>query len=535
MDWRAVLVGGTLLLWLLRRLWLRRRRALRARWARERGIRCAVVGGGLSGIAAAIKLRGSGLRVTLFEKASGLGGTWLHNSYPGCRCDTPSHLYSYSFAPNAWWSYKWSFQQEILRYIQRVAADYGLTDCARLGCSVTRVRWVEDCAKWEVLTGGGGPGELFDFVVSATGQLNQPKIPDYKDAASFGGPSCHTGQWDHAIDLRGKRVACIGTGASAIQAWPEVAKVAGHCYVFQRQAPFIQPCGNYKIPTFVRAAFAYVPLLRRIQRVCTYIAWEGTLWIGWLAKDSRLTKIISQDYEKILAKEATHKEGLRVQMTPKYPPGCLRILLTDDWWPMLRRDNVDLVSDAIEAFNRKGIVTKSGKQYDVDVVLYGTGFHSQAFGGGVGGIRIEGRGGVALHERWGDTPSAHMGIAVPGFPNFFMMYGPNTNLNHNSIILMMEAQCEYICNIIGQLADRQKGIVEVPEAELAAFAAEVEQRMSKTVWTDPACGGSWYKNAAGVVTNNWFGSTVEYIRRCAAVDISGWHLSGPPRRAASLR
>ena len=468
-----------------------------------------MIGAGFGGLAAAYELFRDGLAdVTVLEKADDVGGVWRENTYPGAACDVPSNLYSYSFARKTDWGRRYAEQPDILGYIRDTADRFGLRDLVRTGVEVTSAAYDESTATWRVATASGETFEA-DVLVPAVGQLSRPAFPNIPGPETFAGPSFHSAQWRHDVDLTGKRVAVLGTGASAIQFVPRIREIAGCVTVFQRSAPYIIPKPDRAYTDAHRAAFRKVPGFATAMRG---LIWEISEFFGLaltkVAPLARLLGVVASANLKRHIKDPV----LRAKLTPDYPIGCKRVLFSNDWYPALASDNVDVETEAITEVTPKGVRTAAGRLHEVDVIIYGTGFKATEF---LAPMTITGRDGRDLHAQWAEGARAHLGMAVPGFPNMFLIYGPNTNLGSSSIILMMEQQARYIRQIVEELA--RGGVpraFEVRAAVEQAYDAEVQSRLDAGVWT--TC-DSWYRVASGRVTTNWPGLVHEYQHRTRAV------------------
>jgi cation diffusion facilitator CzcD-associated flavoprotein CzcO len=457
-----------------------------------------IIGAGFGGIGMAIRLRRAGVRdVVVLEKAAALGGTWRDNVYPGAACDIPSHLYSFSFERRRDWSRRFPPQEEILGYLRDCAAKYGIEP--RFGTEVEEASFDEDRGLWRVRTTAGE--ELTArALVAACGQLNRPAYPGVPN--TFGGTAFHSARWNHGYDLRGKRVAVIGTGASAVQFVPHVAEQAEQVHVFQRTPPYVIDKPDRPYAGWERRLLRWVPALRALSRIRTYALLEarGLAFIS----APRLMRGAEQAFRQRLAEEVPD-DALRTALTPEYVMGCKRILLSDDYYAALRRPGVELVTEPIERISETGVVTADGRERTVDAVIYGTGFRAQGF---VAPMSVRGLGGRELNDAWREGAEAYLGIAVSGFPNLFLIYGPNTNLGHNSIIYMLESQFNYVVGCVRALT-RAKYIDVRPEVQ-NAFNTEIQTRFRGTVWARGCT--SWYMNADGKIVNNWPGYTFAYRR-----------------------
>lgn len=464
----------------------------------------AIVGSGFSGIGLAINLRRAGVEdFAVFERGDGVGGTWHYNTYPGCACDVPSHLYSFSFAPNPDWSRTYSRQPEIRAYLERVVDQFGVRPSIRLNTEVLGASWAEDRKRWRINTSAGEV--TAKVLVSGTGPLVEPKLPDFPGLERFTGPTMHSARWDHSIDLRGKRVASIGTGASAIQYVPSIAPDVSQLYVFQRTPPWVMPHSARPVKPLEKRIYRRFPAAQRAVRGGIYAGRE-LLVLGFV-KQPRGMKLL----ERVAAKHrdrSLRDPELIAKATPAYTLGCKRILPSNDWYPALRRDNVELITDRVTEVRERSLVTASGRELEVDAIVFGTGFHVVDMP--VGRL-VRGRDGRTLAEVWNGSPRAHLGATVPGFPNFFILLGPNTGLGHSSMVYMIESQIAYVMEALRALGDGD--VVEVrPEAE-ACFNAEVQRRMQGTVWNTGCV--SWYQDAEGNNPTLWPDWTWKFRRRTA--------------------
>src|SRR4051794_10808325 len=464
----------------------------------------AIVGSGFSGIGLAVNLRKAGVEdFAVLERGDGVGGTWHHNTYPGCACDVPSNLYSFSFAPNPDWSRTYSRQPEIRAYLERVVDRFGVRPKIRLNTEVLVAAWDEEAQRWRIDT-SVGPFTA-KVLISGTGPLVEPKIPDFPGLETFTGPKVHSARWDHSLDLRGKRVASIGTGASAIQYVPKVAPDVEQLYVFQRTAPWIMPHSARPVKPIEKRLYRYFPALQRAVRGGIYAARE--LMVLGFVKQPRGMKLLERVATRHRAGALKDPELIE-QTTPRYTVGCKRILPSNDWYPTLARENVELITDGVAGVRERSIVTTAGRELEVDALLFGTGFH--VIDMPVGRI-VRGRDGRTLAEVWDGSPHAHMGATVPGFPNLFILLGPNTGLGHSSMIYMVESQIAYVIDALKAIGDA--GVVEVrPDVE-RAYNEEVQRRMRPTVWNTGCT--SWYQDAKGNNPTLWPDWTWRFRRRTA--------------------
>ena len=487
--------------------------------APDRAVQVAVIGAGAGGLCMAIGLRNRGITDFLvLEKSDGVGGTWRDNTYPGSGCDVPSHFYSFSFAPNPDWSRKWAAQPEILDYFEGLVDRFGLGPHLRFGTEVTELSWSDDDRRWTLRTDAGDTIHA-RVVVCGLGQLNSPYVPDIPGLGSFRGPVFHSARWDHTHDLTGERVGVIGIGASAIQFVPPVARVAGHTTLFQRSANYVAPKPDREFRPWERWVFRHVPGVRTLYRAWTWARLEARFSI--MARDSRLGTLLVRRFEAGVAPMIS-EDLPREALVPDYRPGCKRILLSDDWYPTLLRDDVDVVTSDVVEVTPDGVTTADGRHVELDALVFGTGFRSTRF---LTPMKVTGAGGRDLNEVWDGGAVAYMGLSVAGFPNFFLLYGPNTNLGHNSILFMIEQQVGYVMAALEQLERRGAAAIDVTEAALGEWDREMRRRSAETVWAGDCT--SWYKTDDGRVTNNWVGHTYEYRRRARHPQWDDWRFLRP--------
>ncbi|WTW97355.1 NAD(P)/FAD-dependent oxidoreductase [Streptomycetaceae bacterium NBC_01309] len=457
----------------------------------------AVIGAGFAGLCMAIRLRQAGIDdFTVYEKAGDLGGVWRDNTYPGAGCDVPSILYSYSFAQHGRWSRSFPRQNEILAYLHRCAEEFGLDAHIRLGTEIVSARYDEADEVWRLRTSAGDE-HAARVLVSGVGQLNRPRYPDIAGLRNFTGAAFHSAEWRHDHDLTGRRVAVIGTGPSAVQFVPEAARQAEKLYVFQRSANWVVPKPDREFGRRELTLRDKVAPVRLFLRGLTYVRAETVIY--WAIRGGRLAKLAEYVARKHLEKQIA-EPSLRAKLTPTFPIGCKRILISDDWYPTLARENVELVTEPVGRVIRTGIDTLDGVHRPVDTIIYGTGFLATEF---LKPMDIVGRDGVALQDVWKDGAAAYLGITVPGFPNMFMLYGPGTNLGHNSIIHMIESQAAFI---LGKI--REGGVHEVEQAAFDRHQDRLAADLAGTAFAADC--NSWYKNAEGRVTTNWARRTLTY-------------------------
>jgi len=454
----------------------------------------AIIGSGFGGLAAAIELKKHGHDdIVILEKGADVGGTWRENTYPGAACDVPSPFYSYSFEPNPFWPHRFSRQPAILDYIRMVADKYDVRRHIRFDTEVSAATFDEVTKKWHVEVSAGDPVDV-DVLVTAVGQLSRPAWPNIKGREDFEGVEFHSAQWDHDVDLAGKRVAVIGTGASAIQFIPELQKQVAQLDVFQRTAPYLLPRPDRTFSPRHHVLFDKVPPALLAERATWYGVVEG-LSVAWVYSKtaSRLVKAISRRHMKQQAKAVP---GLFEKVWPDYPVGCKRILFTSEYLPALAQPNVDLITTGIEKISAHGAVTTDGVEHPVDVIVWGTGFKATEF---LAPMSITGLGGTDLHEQWSDGARAYYGISVPNFPNLAMLYGPNTNTGGGSIIYFLEVQARYVRELVDELARTGKPLDVKAEVE-DAFDARIQGELSNSVWSQCT---SWYRTPSGRIPTNW--------------------------------
>ncbi|HBW19795.1 MAG: flavin-containing monooxygenase [Streptosporangiaceae bacterium] len=477
--------------------------------------RVIIIGAGFGGIGMAIALRRAGIEdFVVLDRADDLGGIWRDNSYPGLTCDVPSQLYSFSFRP--WrWSRRFPARDEILAYLHALVAGYGLGPHLRLGCGVAAAEFDERRAVWNLTLDDGGTVQA-TAVVCSVGQLGRPAFPDIAGRDEFAGPSWHSGRWNHDVDLAGRRVAVIGTGASAIQFVPEIAKVAARVDVYQRSAPYVLPKADRPYRDFEQALFDRLPAVRKADRLRIFL--YGELLTSGFVLSPKLLAGPMQLWRRQLRSQIADP-WLRAKCVPDYLMGCKRVVFSNDWYPALARPNVTLVTDQIERIVSDGVITADGTTRTVDVMIYGTGFRAVEF---LAPMAVSGLDGLRLQQAWQEGAHAYLGITVPGFPNFFMLYGPNTNLGGNSIIYMLEGQIGYVLGAIEALQAERLAWVDVrPEVE-QAFNSWVHSASEKSVW-ETGC-HSWYTTASGRNTNNWPDHTFLYRHRVRRFDLAAYRV-----------
>jgi cation diffusion facilitator CzcD-associated flavoprotein CzcO len=472
--------------------------------------RVVIVGAGLSGLGIAMQLVRSGLRdFTVVEQSNGVGGTWRDNSYPGSGCDVPSHLYSFSFSPKSDWSRRYAEQPEILSYAEECVERFGIEPHLRLNTTVQRAELDETSRRWRLgLRSSNGDEEIeADVVIFACGQLNRPHRPDLAGIEQFAGPVWHSSQWNHRHPLEGQSVAVVGTGASAIQFVPPVAERAASVTIYQRTPAYVAPKRDYAYSELWRRMFDKVGAIERLYRWLIYWGLESR----WLVfrKDSWPGRKLQRMFITGIRKGVVSDRLPEASVVPNYPIGCKRILISNDWYGALFRPSVEVVGQPIDHIEPDAVVTADGQRRPTDVLIFGTGFESTDF---LAHIPVVGRGGRTLATEWAESAHAYLGTAVPGFPNCYLLYGPNTNLAHNSILFMVERQINLILQAIAlQLratAGPTRALVGVSPSASHRDDLRTQRLMTATVWVE-GC-HSWYKNKSGRVTNNWPSWTVRY-------------------------
>ncbi|EFL15649.1 NAD(P)/FAD-dependent oxidoreductase [Streptomyces sp. C] len=489
--------------------------------AREH-VRVAVVGSGFGGLGAAVRLRREGITdFVVLERADSVGGTWRDNSYPGCACDVPSHLYSFSFAPNPDWPRTFSGQPAIRAYLERVADTFGLRPHIRLGHEVLMMRWDERELRWEIETSAGSL--TADVVVSATGPLSDPKTPEIPGLAEFPGKVFHSARWDHDYDLSGKRVAVVGTGASAIQIVPAIAPRTARLTLFQRTPPWVMPRTDRAISTAERWLHRQLPFTQSARR--------GLLWGIRELQVSAFTKRPNQlglieSLAKANMARSIKDPQLRAKLTPSYRIGCKRILLSSEYYPALARPDVDVVASGLKEIRGSVLVAADGTETEVDAIIFGTGFHVTDM---PIAERVVGADGQTLADAWKDGMQALRGATAAGFPNWMTIIGPNTGLGNSSMILMIESQLNYMADYLRQLSLLDGGglggrtALAVRPSAVNQWNRRVQTRMERTVWNTGGC-TSWYLDAQGRNTTVWPGTTGEFRRATLTVDLAEYEV-----------
>jgi cation diffusion facilitator CzcD-associated flavoprotein CzcO len=481
--------------------------------------RVVIIGAGFGGIGMAIALKQAGINdFVVLDRADDLGGTWRDNSYPGLTCDVPSQLYSFSFRP--WrWSRRYPARDEILRYLHALVAEHDLGPHLRFRSAVATAVFDDRAATWQ-LTMADGSELQATAVISAVGQLGRPALPEIAGRDEFAGPSWHSGRWNHEVSLAGRRVAVVGTGASAIQFVPEIAKVAAHVDIYQRSAPYVLPKADRPYRPAEQQVFDRVPMVRKADRLRIFL--YGELLTSGFVLSPKLLAAPMRLWRRHLNAQIADPQ-LRAKCVPDYVMGCKRVVFSNDWYPALTRPHVDLVTDPIERIAPDGVVSADGVTRPAEVIIYGTGFRAVDF---LTPLRVTGLDGWRLEDAWRDGAKAYLGIAVAGFPNFFLLYGPNTNLGGNSILYMLEGQIDYVLGAIRALSEGQLGWLDVRADVQDTFTRWVASASRSSVW-ETGC-HSWYTTSAGRNTNNWPDHTFLYRYRVRRFDLASYRVM--PRR-----
>ncbi|SDG62983.1 Predicted flavoprotein CzcO associated with the cation diffusion facilitator CzcD [Sinosporangium album] len=473
-----------------------------------------IIGSGFSGLGMAIKLKEAGFHdFVIVEKSSDVGGTWRENTYPGCACDVPSHLYSFSFHLNPHWSRMFSPQEEIWDYLRSCIDTYGLRPHLRFNTAVTALAYDDTAREWRISL-ASGETLTSKAVVTAAGALHIPKFPKIPGRERFQGTAFHSAQWDHTADLAERRVAVIGTGASAVQFIPRIAPQAASLTVFQRTPPWIHPKPDGDLP---QRLFATVPGAARLFRNAIYWALESRG--AGFAVDPRLMAPQERLARRHLARQVADPD-LRAELTPDYTIGCKRILISNDFYPALQRDNVSLVTDPVAEIRERTIVDAAGREHEVDAIVYGTGF---TVTGGLSVPHVTGRGGLRIQEAWKNGVEAYLGVTTSGFPNLFFLLGPNTGLGHNSVVFMIEAQVHYILECLRLLSKTKARGLDVLRSAQDDYNRRLRQRLDHAVWSAGGC-RSWYLDRSGVNRSLWPGFSFEYWARTRTVKPSAYEL-----------
>lgn len=465
-----------------------------------------IIGAGFAGICAAIKLKQAGMNdFVILERNPHLGGTWWDNAYPGAACDVESHLYSYSFEPKPDWSRQFSPQEEILAYLENCASKYGVDKHIHFNCSVNKAVFDEQNGVWNVSI---STAEVFTapVLISCTGGLSQPALPQIAGIADYKGEKFHSARWDKKYDLKGKTVAVIGTGASAVQIVPTIAHEVKQLLLFQRTPPWILPKPDKTISSFRKWCYKNLPFTRKLYRGRLYWVHE-VMAIGFTGSVGMM-KLVSKLASRFI-KQSISNDELRQKVTPNYIMGCKRVLLSNDYYPALQRSNVELITSHIERLNENGILTADARQHNVDAVVFATGFNAAE---GVVVYEIKGRNNLDLNDAWQNGAEAYLGTAIAGFPNLFLVVGPNTGLGHSSMILMIEAQINYIMGAIQTLKKDGIKFMDLKKSVLQSYNDELQLKLAKSVWQKGGC-HSWYQTKNGKNVTLWPGFTFTFMKQ----------------------
>ncbi len=486
-----------------------------------------IVGSGFAGLGMAIRLKQEGeTSFTVLEQDSAIGGTWHANNYPGCACDVQSHLYSFSFAPNPEWSRMFAPQPEIKAYLERTADEHGVRGHVELDSRMTAADWDEDAGLWRV-TVNDDRVVTARFVVNGLGALSRPAYPQIDGIERFEGRAFHSADWDHDYDFTGKRVAVIGTGASAIQFVPKLAEKAAHLDLYQRTPPWIVPKPDRPITGFERKLFRRLPVLQNLYRQSIYWRLEARV-IGFTKRLEGMK--LAEAVARLHIRRQIPDPQLRRKVTPDYGIGCKRILISNDYYPALARDNVDVLTDGIARVTERGVVAADGTEHEADVIVFGTGFRPTDL---LTPLSIRGRGGVDINDAWRDGISAYKGTTAAGFPNMFVLTGPNTGLGHSSMVFMIESQVEYVLDAIRTVRERGAKACEVKPEAVAKYTARIDEELEGTIWNRGGC-ASWYFDSHGKNRTLWPGFTFDFRRRLSRFDADKYELTtatAPAERA----
>ncbi|MFJ4186991.1 flavin-containing monooxygenase [Kitasatospora sp. NPDC089509] len=479
-------------------------------------VRVAVIGSGFGGLGAAVRLRRAGITdFVVLERADSVGGTWRDNSYPGCACDVPSHLYSFSFAPNPDWPRSFSGQPDIRAYLEKVATVFGLRPHLRFNAEVLEARWESEQTRWRVTTTAGQ--WTADAVVSAAGPLADPQVPDLPGLSSFPGKVFHSSRWDHDFDLTGKRVAMVGTGASAAQIIPSIQPRVGKLTVFQRTPAWVLPRRDREITQLEKWLHGRLPVTAKIRRGTLFALRE--LQVDAFVRRPGLLRVVQQLAERHIA-QSVSDPALRARLTPDYRIGCKRILLSNTYYPALAAANTEVVSSGLRELRGSTLVAADGSEHEVDAIVFGTGFHVTDM---PIGARVFGADGTSLAEEWKGGMEALRGSTVHGFPNLFFVIGPNTGLGNSSMILMIESQLNYLIDALTTLDSVGATAMQPTARAQRQWNLELQHRMDRTVWTTGGC-LSWYLDPSGRNTVLWPGSTTSFRRATRKVDLGEYEL-----------
>ncbi len=489
-----------------------------------------IIGTGFAGLGMAVALRKQGIEnFLILEKSADVGGVWRDNSYPGAACDVPSHLYSFSFFPNPNWTRKFAPQGEIHAYLRDCAKKFDLLRHVRFGAEVSAAQFDEVRQHWTISMTDGTVLRA-EILITAMGQLSRPAFPKMEGQDTFQGKAFHSAQWDHGFDMAGKRVAVIGTGASAIQFVPAIADKVKTMAVFQRSPAYILPRPDRAYSALEKALCRWVPWLMRLHRLAIYVQYESRA-LAFTRFKGLMKYAVGIPVQRLMKQQVTDP-ALRQRMTPDYQIGCKRILLSSGYLAAFNRSNVNLVTQGIRRITPTGVETADGQMHPVDAIVYGTGFAATEF---LAPLSIKGRGGKDLSAAWSPDTKAYLGMTVPEFPNFFMLYGPNTNLGHNSIVYMIESQTRHVMRCLKKMNSSNSKVIEVLPKVYEQFTSDVQRGFASTVWNGCT---SWYVDARGYNSTNWPGFTLSYrwLTRTASLNAYRFHgsenaMAGAPHAA----
>ena len=474
-----------------------------------------IVGSGFSGIAMAIELKKRSIEdFIILEKSLELGGTWRDNTYPGAECDIPSALYSYSFESYPDWEYKWSHQPQILDYLKMVAEKYDVVKHIHFGQEVKKAEWQSANHTWEVTTEDQRSFKSKHLIL-AVGQLHIPSVPNFKGQDLFKGHAWHSAQWNHDIDLTDKNIAVIGNAASAIQFIPQICKKAQFLTIFQRSANWMLPKQDRLYKSWEKALVRKLPFLLKLYRLRLWLL--GGAFFNLMKKgDSLLRKVYERKSINYIRRHIKDEDKVQL-LIPKYRMGAKRILFSDDYYEAIASDNVRIEMSAIDQITTNGIQTKDNALHESDIIIYATGFQTNPF---YCRMQILGRDGISLESHWSENTCNYLGITTHDFPNLFMMYGPNTNLGHNSIIIMSEAQASYIAQCVEATHTHKWAGLEVEKEIESRYYEDIQKRLQNMIWS--TIDNSWYRSTDGQISNNWPGRTMEYVRKTKTVNFDDY-------------
>jgi cation diffusion facilitator CzcD-associated flavoprotein CzcO len=488
-------------------------------------VEIAIIGAGFGGLGMAIRLKQQGVQdFVVLEREADVGGTWAVNTYPGCQCDVPSNLYSFSFAPNPEWTHSYPLQPQIHRYLRRCAERFGILEHTHLSCQMQEAAWDGAAGRWQIETSRGRLRAK--VLVAAPGLLSEPTAPPIPGLDGFAGTVFHTARWDHGHDLAGERVALIGTGATAIQVGPRIRPKVARLHVFQRTPGWVLPHPDRPIPRAIRRLYARVPAIQRLARRGDYALREFVA--AGMTHHARLlamVELVARAQLRVQVRDV----ALRARLTPRYRLGCKRILLSNAWYPTLTAPNTELVTAPIAEVRERSIVTADDVERPVDSIILATGFRPT---NPPIAHRLRGADGRLLADVWNGSPQAYVGTAISGFPNLFLLYGPNTNLGHSSIVYMLESQLHYVLQAITLLRRADVKAVDVRPAVQRAYNEDIARRLSATVWDTGGC-GSWYLDANGHNSTMWPDYTFRYRRRVDRFDIGDYDVETAARAPAA--